>query len=463
LIGFFVFSVACVLCALIGQLSPDQATRQVSSTMTVRATERRQPGKTPTPSSTPMPYYTLLEAVEQGLVEVSIHGEGRVAGSSMTLVIERLTDEPIEVDLERGTVLVPDREGYQNMLVTTRVLFFMREEKPRTVELDAYCMNAYKEPPSSEVVYTAAPLDDGMLVQLVEGLFEMQDEKYMGESPLLGAIWSLTDDLTITQIQDRLFFGYDAVDVIKAKLILERAGIETEGRALFSPQNEAEEATWHEGLGDYAYWTEQEHDVAVAEYTEAIEHRSSAALYQKRAFVHRETKDFASALDDLDSAIELDPQYTYHESKAELHAELGAYDEAVEEYGQAIASCPYEHNIVYLLQERAEMCLESGDYEQAIEDYTGCIEIQPDQAWRYHARAKVYEEAGDYEAAIADCTTAMELEPEVDMYIWCRAKAYAAAGQTEEAIADYERIVAMGGGWATAAEMELEQLGEASQ
>jgi tetratricopeptide (TPR) repeat protein len=420
-----------------------------------------RPVGTPTYATTLVPSVDLADAVERGEVSVRIRGRGRLTGSSMSLVVTMQVPRPLEVVVRAGTVLEPEQEGYTSMLVTEELRLQLLDHEARAVELVATCMSAAARPPSSDVPYVASGPVEGEVAAVVAALPVICGETIFGQEALLAAVWGLTEDVTSTQVRQRLMFGLSAIDLAKAKLILERAGVGTAGLKLFAPQNEEEMAFWHEGLGDYAFWVRGALDTAEAEYTQAIECEPSAFRYQKRAFVHREAGNYSRAIEDLDRAIEEDRQFMFYEAKAELHAELGEVEQAIENARIAVETCPYKHHVLFLLQNRAEMCLEHGRVDQAIGDYTRCIELDPDQPWRHYDRGRAYSEKGDNAAAVADYTRAIELAPEWSLAYWLRGRAHKELGDTERAISDFEQVVALGGDWADESAEELEELGRA--
>jgi tetratricopeptide (TPR) repeat protein len=454
-----VFVSLCVVCFGISRLSPPSSTVKEAGDATSAPTKYVRASKTPgPPTSTPLPSAELFEALEQGDVTVEIYGSRQVAGESMIMEITRLVGGPLEVTIEPGTVLYTSRSGYQNMLVTSSAQIELLDMEPQQVSLHAYCMNAALKAPTEDVAYTAGRLESPELEQLVQALPAIKREDYYGQGPLLGAIWSITDNISITDIRKRLMYGYDAVDMVRAKLIVEKAGIDTVSKFLFNPQNSSETAIWHGGWGDYLLYVERDYSGAVAEYTKAIEAQPSASHYQKRAYAHERNQDYEAALSDLDRAMELEPLFVFHKDKAEIHIEMGAFDLAIEDYGNAIEIAEENYELETLYRDRAELCMEQEYYDQAIADYSVLIDMHPEREWLYHDRARAYIAIGSYELAVADYSAAIEIKPDWDLNYWSRGRAYKALGAHDEAIADFEKVIELDGSWVSAAERELEEL-----
>ena len=113
------------------------------------------------------------------------------------------------------------------------------------------------------------------------------------------------------------------------------------------PDNPTLAETYY-NLGD-VYFTKEKHDLAIKEYSNAIEVKPDfAEAYHSRGNAYRHQNDYKNALEDYDAAIRLKPDFSR------------AY------YDRAIA---YDNE---------------GDYEDALEDYDAAIRLKPDFSRAYY-------------------------------------------------------------------------------
>ena len=139
----------------------------------------------------------------------------------------------------------------------------------------------------------------------------------------------------------------------------------------------------------------------------------------------------------LDAELGPDTQ-TLHRSvlrynRAQLLSRLGRTQEAIAEYGRAIAADP-NHSEYHL--ERAELHRRCGDAAAALADYDAAIEAGPPYPEPYYNRADLEFELGDIEAAVRDLTRVIDLAPAMaDAWI-NRASAFCQLGRFTEAMHD---------------------------
>jgi len=138
-------------------------------------------------------------------------------------------------------------------------------------------------------------------------------------------------------------------------------------------------ALYYSDRGD-DYLNSGNYDLAIAEYTRAIELDSSLAyLYYNRGLAYEQKGDYRSAILDFSQVIQMNP------------GEGEAY---------------FERGFNYAL---------NGDYELSVNDFTQAIELNPQDAYAYNNRGFSYENLGQVDEAIRDFEKVLELTSDPDL------------------------------------------------
>jgi tetratricopeptide (TPR) repeat protein len=179
---------------------------------------------------------------------------------------------------------------------------------------------------------------------------------------------------------------------------------------------------------------------------------SSALEYLKRADRHASEHKYEAELDDLNKAIELDPNLADADTKrAALYASnlprsCGGYTNAIADYTRYFElkprEAPFWHNRGYYYEQLRE-------YDKAISDYSMVIEGDLDFsrqddgknkliATDYFYRGRIYQwHKHDYTKAGADYTAALQLNPQIEGVHRNRGESYELLGETEKAQQDF--------------------------
>ena len=200
----------------------------------------------------------------------------------------------------------------------------------------------------------------------------------------------------------------------------------------------------------------------------------TADSYYNLALDNLAEDGFDSAIDNLNKAIELNPEHAdaYHE-RGRAYTYKNDYDKAIADFDRALELDPNDMDTevlragAYAL--RGVAYYEAGDYDSAIADFNGVIadldkiiELDPNNADAnilvanaYLVRGVAYYEEGDYDKAIADYEEAIadferisELDPnnaDVDVLVagayLVRGIAYHEKGDYDSAIADHDKAI----------------------
>ena len=177
-------------------------------------------------------------------------------------------------------------------------------------------------------------------------------------------------------------------------------------------------------------------DSALDDLNEAIEIQPDwAPAYSYRGTIRAIMGDYEQAIQDYGRAIELDPDdaQAHRDRGALYYRVLADYDRALQDFTEAIRCNPGYVDAYY---GRAFCWADKGEYGMAILDYTEIIRIDPDDAVAYHNRAVNYRDAMDYEHAIADYTRAIEIDPDCAICYAGRAVIYFFQGDFDRAAED---------------------------
>ncbi|GAA0526168.1 hypothetical protein GCM10010172_03350 [Paractinoplanes ferrugineus] len=182
---------------------------------------------------------------------------------------------------------------------------------------------------------------------------------------------------------------------------------------------------------------------------EQLLHRTG--LRYNRAQVFIMTGRLTEALADLDTVIEVDPNFHDHYfNRGNVLHRLGRRAEAVEDYGRALALSPPYPEVFY---NRGDARAELGDLAGAVEDFSRVIELDPDNADAWLNRAAMRHELGDDDGAWADVTAGLAVRPDGAHLHGLRGRLLAGRGDTDAAWASLTAAVehdpGLASAWAT--------------
>jgi tetratricopeptide (TPR) repeat protein len=168
----------------------------------------------------------------------------------------------------------------------------------------------------------------------------------------------------------------------------------------------------------YVRLAEDDYPAALQAFTRAIElDPSDARYYRARARVYRVLENKEGALADYSAAIALtEPselartgffQKSLYEQRAGVRRELKQYRGAADDLTKLIELNPQSFP---LYVQRAEVYELDGNLAAATDDVTRAIALEP-APFLYAYRARLREQRGDLDGAIADCTRVLQSDP----------------------------------------------------
>ena len=189
------------------------------------------------------------------------------------------------------------------------------------------------------------------------------------------------------------------------------------------------EVQWPHYLG-LIYRGQEKYSKAIEVFEAALKIEQKDITYYYLADCYSELGDFESALDNINKAIELDPNDNdYVSTKADLLYDMGRGKEAIEAYDVFIKANPEFWGGYY---RRGFFKDNLRDTDGAIEDYSTAIVLEPGFAYSYLGRADMYMLKGMKEAAIKDYQMVIELDT-VYGESNCVQYAYLGLGEVEKA------------------------------
>lgn len=161
--------------------------------------------------------------------------------------------------------------------------------------------------------------------------------------------------------------------------------------------------------------------------------------YHNRGEAFDSAGDYRKAIEDYNSAIELNPKdpETYN-NRGNAFASIGNYPQAFEGYSKAIELNPQYARAFY---NRGNTYLYISNYRQAIEDYSRAIELNPIDPQAYNNRGNAFDSIGNYPQAIEDYSKAIELNPQYAQAFYNRGNTYLYIKKHRQAIKDFGRAI----------------------
>jgi len=157
------------------------------------------------------------------------------------------------------------------------------------------------------------------------------------------------------------------------------------------------------------------------------------------AFVYFKDGDIASAIQEYNIAIQINPYYARaYLNRGNVYQSQGNISQAISDYNQSIEIKP---NYAEAYNNRGIAYRNQGNFEQAIFDFHKAIESKPNYVVAYHNRGIAYQSRGDLNQAILDYNKAIEIKPSYAEAYINRGFAYYGQGNLNQAILDYNKAI----------------------
>ncbi|MFI3240258.1 MAG: tetratricopeptide repeat protein, partial [Bacteroidales bacterium] len=176
----------------------------------------------------------------------------------------------------------------------------------------------------------------------------------------------------------------------------------------------------------------------VASITKAIEvNKNNSQAYLMRAGIAMKggSDGFATAIDDMDAAIKLEPNNVdYFINRAYLRYKSDDYFGAMSDFDYAVSLDPNNRMARY---NRALLLIEVKENNRAIVDLTEVLAAEPDNIFARYNRANLYTKTGQYDLAVEDYDVVLEAYPDLGSIIYERSECKKLMGDISGAERDY--------------------------
>ena len=154
--------------------------------------------------------------------------------------------------------------------------------------------------------------------------------------------------------------------------------------------------------------------------------------------IYESTRKYGEAIDYYKKSAKLDSDDVVYSRISKCYEELGNWESAMEYIDKAIEIDP--EYFIYTLS-KADIYYESGDIKSGIAVLDSFIESHPDYYYGYYRRGWFKDNLNDIDGAIADYTTSVELNPDYSYAYMSRGKMHLLKGEDDLARKDFEETV----------------------
>lgn len=179
---------------------------------------------------------------------------------------------------------------------------------------------------------------------------------------------------------------------------------------------------------------------SLALWDHVIRHNSgSAVAFNNRGALYGQRGDFARALDDLNQALRLRPDYREaYNNRAIVFARAGHTDLALADYGTVLRLYPEYAETYY---NRGVLFFRQREFSRAQADLTRAVQLNRFYDKAYNSRGMVYDVLGEDDLALDDFNRAVQLNPRGAEVYFNRGNFFVKRSQFFCAIKDFDRAL----------------------
>jgi len=190
----------------------------------------------------------------------------------------------------------------------------------------------------------------------------------------------------------------------------------------------------------YSKYVEGKYEEALEFYTQAIETwEGNWVAYNSRSMVYREQGELEKALADLNNAekIENFDKKLVYENRANLKYDMKDYSGSLNDYNKLIAINSTNSNYY---GNRADCFRNLGDLDKAFADYDKTVELDSTNYLAIFQRGKIRLKKQDITSAIEDYNKALKINENDNIYV-ARGIAYGIMIDYQKSIADFDKAL----------------------
>lgn len=154
--------------------------------------------------------------------------------------------------------------------------------------------------------------------------------------------------------------------------------------------------------------------------------------------VHEREEMYTKAIEAYKAALKIEQSDVPYGKIADCYSELGYYELALENINRAMELDPEDVNYV---AKKADLLYDMGRGKEAIATFDDFIKLVPEYFSGYYRRGFMKENLGDVDGAIEDYSMAIVLDPSCAYAYLGRADQYMLKGNKEAAMNDYKMVV----------------------
>jgi Tfp pilus assembly protein PilF len=182
--------------------------------------------------------------------------------------------------------------------------------------------------------------------------------------------------------------------------------------------------------------------------------RQIPIAYLNRGHYFYEKNQSAKAIEDLNTAIDIHPEYLHaYFNRGFIYLTNNDLENALKDYNRILELMSSYNTGGAVLNPGASDAFANrgliysrmGKYEKALSDLNSAIAIDPQNIVHYLNRAFVYIDMGEYEKSIGDLTLYLQSDPANSDVVNNRGVCYMRLGHYESALADFSRAILING------------------
>jgi tetratricopeptide (TPR) repeat protein len=174
-------------------------------------------------------------------------------------------------------------------------------------------------------------------------------------------------------------------------------------------------------------------------FTKQLAEEETADRLVRRSACYNLAGKIDQAIEDMDRAIQIQPDGATYQNRGALWVTKGDLDKALTDYDEAVRVAPDD---VFSYRGRGHARLQAHKYDAALEDLNKALEMEAD-AWTHGDAGLAWAGKGEHKKAIAEYDKALELNPKHAIALVRRGDARVRLADLTAAVKDYDKAIAL--------------------